>query len=227
MTVAADFDWSSIETTREIFEPAAEGVPLARSRQTITETFSGAGVTPPGGVPGVASNTPPTGDDATGDATESSQYSRTEVTENNELTKRIERNVQAPGRLTSMRVSVLLDTGVAEPDVAAITDAVRNMVDETRGDSVSVGIATFSTEIQDQAEAALTEAASAAQMSNMITIGVVVVVILAVVVFLWRTLRAIRRGIVPVSVDRFGARRGRLPARARCLAARAQHRLRR
>ena len=201
VSVAAEFDWTASEVTREIFEPVTDGAPIARSRQTTTETFSGAGVTPPGGVPGVIANTAPVGDEQSGATGESSSYSRTEITENNEINKRVQRDVLAPGRLLSMRVSVLLDATVAEPDAAAISEAVRNMIDTDRGDIMTVGTVTFNTELRDQAEAALMEAAQAEQMANMITMGVVAVVILAVLFFLWRTLRVIRRGTMPGTVE--------------------------
>ncbi len=200
VSVAAEFDWTASEVTREIFEPVVDGAPIARSRQTTTETFSGAGVTPPGGIPGVTSNTSPAGDEQSGTTDENSSYSRTEITENNEINKRVQRDVMAPGRLLSMRVSVLLDASIAEADASAISDAVRNMIDTDRGDVMSMGSVTFNTELRDQAELALTEAAQAEQMANMITMGVVGVVVVAVLFFLWRTLRVIRRGITPATV---------------------------
>lgn len=155
--VKADLDFTSTETTSEIYSPEVS----IRSEQ-VQEQQSSSLLN--GGIPGTLSNQPPgdavLADAALGDpnAEVVPQNSSTNSVRNYELDKTISHVKQAPGSLNRLSVAVVLDykeqiteegetirAPISEEEIALITSLVREAVgfDEARGDRVTVTSASF------------------------------------------------------------------------------------
>ncbi len=156
--VSADVDFSSVESTSEMFSPES----AVRSEQVLSEQRASSGG--PVGVPGALSNQPPGAttvpeqviDPATGEpVTPAPQRDiREQSTRNFELDRQISYTRQQQGRLRRLSVAVVVDdpvqidpaTGEAtrvplgEAEIARLTRLVQDAVgfDASRGDSVSV-----------------------------------------------------------------------------------------
>lgn len=156
--VSADVDFSSVESTSEMFSPES----ALRSEQVLSEQRSAAGG--PVGVPGALTNQPPgvatvpeqVIDPATGEPVVPAvpRDIREQSTRNFELDRQISYTRQQQGRLRRLSVAVVVDdpvqinpeTGVAsrvplgEAEIARLTRLVQDAVgfDASRGDSVSV-----------------------------------------------------------------------------------------
>jgi flagellar M-ring protein FliF len=155
--VAADIDFSVVETTSERYEPETS----VRSEQLVEELTSDSGAS---GIPGTLSNQPPAEVTATAspDTKENAQQppSRSSKREirNFELDKTISHIRETPGKLKKLSVAVVVDyrealndEGVSErmpleeAELAEITALVREAVgfSEARGDRVNVVNASF------------------------------------------------------------------------------------
>ena len=179
--VSAVLDFTRLETSTESFTPIEGG---SRSTQTVAETFVGTGAAEALNVPGAAANiagaaTP----DAEGEAGEqSSNYSRTESTVNNELDRTVLTRTTLPGTVTSLSISLLLDESVPEEqaaDLQAAVAAAAGMV-ESRGDTITMARVPFDTTELEEAQLAIEAEVAANQQMNMIRMAIpVLAVILA------------------------------------------------
>jgi flagellar M-ring protein FliF len=128
-----EMDWTQREITSNTYAPTEVAL---RSSQIINESSSDGGTT--GGVPGAASNlpTPVATTTGTGGAT----YQRSEETLNYEVSQTQLHEVIAPGTVTRMSVSVMVDGISDEAQLASIRSAVEVAagVDSTRGDQIVV-----------------------------------------------------------------------------------------
>ena len=156
--VSADVDFSSVESTAEMFSPEA----ALRSEQVVNESRAAGGG--PAGVPGALANQPPGGgqvpeqviDPATGEPllAAAPRDTREQATRNFELDRQISYTRQQQGRLRRLSVAVVVDdpvqvnpdtgevtrTPLGEAELARLTRLVQDAVgfDAARGDSVSV-----------------------------------------------------------------------------------------
>ncbi len=155
--VSADVDFSSVESTSEMFSPES----AVRSEQTMSEQRSSVGG--PQGIPGALTNQPPGAvtvpeqaiDPVTGEPVTPAvpRDIREQSTRNFELDRQISYTRQQQGRLRRLSVAVVVDDpvqvnaeGVAtrvplgEAEIARLTRLVQDAVgfDASRGDSVSV-----------------------------------------------------------------------------------------
>jgi len=143
--VRAEMDFASRETQRETVQPSQPnsntGVLLSRER--VNETYSG---TPPtaGGVPGTASNLRPPS--LTGMAAQGTgSYTRTEESENYQVSKSVERVKEAPGSVKRLSIGVLVDGSLTprqRTDIESMISAACGL-DTTRGDRVTVASLPF------------------------------------------------------------------------------------
>jgi flagellar M-ring protein FliF len=146
-------DWTERARSQEAYDPAASAI---RSSQVVTETLNsnGAGL---GGIPGAMTNLPPTtGVITTGNQV--SQYARQDKTFNYEISKTEFKEVEAPGRIERVSLSVLVD-GVTDEDQLATLESIVAAaagIDEARGDMLQVRSLAFD---RTQAEAAEAEIA--------------------------------------------------------------------
>jgi len=128
-------DWTQRELTSQTFNPTPAAI---RSSQKITESYSGSAESM-GGIPGAASNLPtPVPTVAAGSAPVT--YQRTEETINYEITQVQTHEIQAPGQIKRISLSVLVD-GIDAPDQLEVLRkaiAAAAGIDETRGDFLAV-----------------------------------------------------------------------------------------
>ena len=161
--VAADLDFTRIETTSEIYDPEARGDGYVRSERVQNRTREGEG---PNGVPGALTNQPPEAgvadpdgavDPAAGPADDAAtQTLSSDVTRNYEIGQRVEHARSAPGRVRRLSVAVVVDQLPAtDPEagpqprtpeeLARLEALIREAVgfDAARGDTISVTEAAF------------------------------------------------------------------------------------
>jgi len=135
-------DWNKVESTSETFAPGT-GEGVLRSAHDVTETFRGTaeGV---GGVPGAATNLPPSPDSpmpgAETSESEAGDYARQEELRNYEVSRVETHSSNAPGRIERLAVSVLVDGITDAQHLADIQEAVAAAAgfDQARGDVISV-----------------------------------------------------------------------------------------
>jgi flagellar M-ring protein FliF len=177
--VSVSMDWTQRETTSQAYQPNPDAI---RSSQIVHEAYTSTnGVA--GGVPGASSNLPP----ATATVVPGSGglvYTRTEQTTNYELTKTDTREIDAPGKIDRLSLSVLVD-GVTDPQQLTTLKSVIGAaagINETRGDLLAVETLAFDrTYYKGQADDLTKE-----QRNNTyVRIGEWAAVIVAVVGLLW------------------------------------------
>src|SRR6266849_8605854 len=169
--VSALMNWDQTEQTSETFTPSDPTQTPIRTSHDITETTNGGtGAAAAGGVPGAASNNGavPTYQGGTGTT---ASTSKTDTQTTYELNKSVQKVVRAPGSVTRLSVSVMLDDDSNNPNAAlrqSVQDAVNaaSGIDPTRGDVLTVTSLTFS---QSDLLAAQTAMADAAQKEQLMT----------------------------------------------------------
>jgi flagellar M-ring protein FliF len=165
--VSAVMNWDQVEQTDETYTPNDPTQTPVLTNHTITQTdAAGSSV---GGVPGAASNngsTVPTyqgGTSGTGPSTKSD----TETTY--QLNKSTQKTVRAPGAVTRLSVSVMLDDDPNNPNTAlqqSVQDAVNAAagIDPTRGDVLTVTALPFNRQDFLAQQQALAEATQKEQL---------------------------------------------------------------
>ncbi len=148
VTVRAQLNFDSVKQSQDTYAPASQAVP--RSSTTTTETYTGnaAGT---GAVPGATAN----GGAATAAANAAngtSNYSNTSTTTNNEIPRTTTETIKAPGSVSKLSVSVVLDDSVTAAQEASITSTVAAAVglDQTRGDTLSIARLPFDASVKDE-----------------------------------------------------------------------------
>lgn len=203
VSVRAEFNFDSTETFTETFTPTTaydEGI--ARSQQSVTETFTGPASQTPGGVPGVTTNLPGGESAETGaESTDAASYARSETVTNFDITRSEQRVVSAPGTLSRLSISVFIDESIDAAAVDSIRSVLATQIDESRGDLLSVQQVAFDTTAAEEALRQLEAAESQARLTQFITIGVVVIVAGSMLFFLFRLTRAIRGAVVPPKIE--------------------------
>jgi flagellar M-ring protein FliF len=167
--VSALMNWDHNEQTSETFTPTDPAQTPIRTSHGITETTSGGG-SAIGGVPGAATNNAavPTyqGGTANGGTT-----SKTDNQTTYELNKSIQKLVRAPGSVTRLSVSVMLDDDPNNPSGAlrqSVQDAVNAAagIDSARGDVLTVTSLVFNRDELRTTQAAMAEVAQKEQLMS-------------------------------------------------------------
>ena len=149
--VAAEVDFTMVESTTESYQPDSQ---VVRSEETFEESTRGTGVA---GVPGALTNQPPRGGVTTPGAVEEAQEaplnSSRRATRNFEVDRNISHTRTVPGTVKQLSVAVLVDyrtqaneTGaterlpLTEDEMQRVTDLVKEAVgfSEAREDSIKV-----------------------------------------------------------------------------------------
>jgi len=174
-----NMDWTQRETTTQTFNPTPAAI---RSSQKVDESYTTTnGVV--GGVPGAASNLPTPV--ATLSATSQPLlYQRKEETLNYEITQSQSKEVAAPGKISRVSLSVMVDNVTDQTQLASIKSAVVAAagIDTTRGDTISVDTMQFDRSYYTKQETDLT------QQSNTdlyIRIGLIVLGVIVTFLILW------------------------------------------
>uniref|UniRef100_A0A7C4PXA8 Flagellar M-ring protein n=1 Tax=Bellilinea caldifistulae TaxID=360411 RepID=A0A7C4PXA8_9CHLR len=186
---AVAMDWTQREIVSNTMEQ--QPTPVVRSSQKIVENYTTSGAVE-GGVPGADSNLPTPLPPVTGE-NGAMTYSRSEETINYEVSQVESREVQAPGRISRISVSVMVD-GVDAQSVEMVKAAVAAAagVNEARGDEVVVQSMPFDRTYYEQQAA---EMAQAEQTNLYIQIGLAaaaVILLSALIFFFSRQIRHLR-----------------------------------
>ncbi len=184
--VNALMDWDRFQSTSELFSPGNRPA-VVRSQRQVTENFQGSGSPPIGGVPGTESNVPTyQGAIAAGGP---SQYSKTDNTQNFEISKSIEQLQKSPGSLKRLSVAAMVNTPLDQAGVDSLTRSLQAAAgyDANRGDLVTVTSLAFNTKLDDTASAAAA-AAQRQQLIQRIVEGAGVALVALVLLFFFRSL---------------------------------------
>ncbi|MEL4318669.1 flagellar basal-body MS-ring/collar protein FliF [Leifsonia sp. YIM 134122] len=190
VVVAADVSSESAERVEESYTGAGD-IP-AINESTTKETYQG-GAGTAAGVLGPDNIAVPDG--ATGDGA----YESESATKNNAVNKVTETRTIPAGSLARQTVSVAVNSDAENIDVTGLRSLVSSAagIDTTRGDVVTVETVPFSTAGATDAAAALAaakEAAAAEQLASLIrtaviTLGIAIPVVIAIIVIARRSRR--------------------------------------
>jgi flagellar M-ring protein FliF len=193
--VAADMNWDQIEQTSETYTPGDPTQSPVLTNHTITETSNGGPAV--GGIPGAASNNAsvPTYQGGSG-TTGSTSKSDTETTY--QLNKSVQKMVRAPGAVTRMSVSVMLDDDPNNPNLALVQN-VQNAVNAaaginaSRGDVLTVTSLPFNRQELVTAQTEMEQAAQKQQLMDYVHLGALAVGPLLMIIILFFLLRRGRK----------------------------------
>lgn len=182
-----EMDWTQREVTSNMFEPTAVAI---RSSQKINESSTNGAAN--GGVAGAASNLPTPV--ATTAGTDASAYQRSEETLNYEVSQVESHEITAPGKVSRLSVSVMVDGITDQAQLDIIKSAVQAAagVDTTRGDQIVVQSFEFDTTAADALSA---ELANQQKQQQYIQIGLLagaVLLILGLFFFIFRSISNLR-----------------------------------
>ena len=185
--VTALMDWDKFQSTSELFSPGNRPA-IVRSQRQVTENFQGSGTPPIGGVPGTESNVPTyQGAIAAGGP---SQYSKTDNTQNFEISKSIEQLQKSPGDIKRMTVAAMVNTPLDQAGVDSLTRSLQAAAgyDAGRGDVVTVTSLAFNNKVDDSALAAAAAARQRQELIQRIVEGAGVALVALVLLFFFRSL---------------------------------------
>ncbi len=183
--VTAQLNFDQVEKKDEVYEPIVGGKGIIRSAKRNLESYTGAGVYP-GGVPGTDSNIPGYKSVVSGN----SQYTKTDITENYEITKREKHVVETVGGVKRLSVAVMVDN--LQPQQV---ESVRNAViaaaglDLGRGDQVAVENISFDRSLEKEEMARIKMANREKYMTTMVSLGIIVGILIFTLLFLQSTLK--------------------------------------
>lgn len=183
--VTAELNFDQVEKKDEIYEPIVGGKGIIRSSKRNLESYTGAGVYP-GGVPGTDSNIPGYKSVVSGN----SQYTKSEATENYEITKREKHTVETVGQVKRLSVAVIVDN-LQPQQVDSVKSAVIAAagIDLGRGDLVAVENISFDRSLEKEEQAKTKLANREKYMTTMVSLGIIVGILLFTLLFLRSTLK--------------------------------------
>lgn len=211
VSVSASMNFDRIETERETFTSPENGTP--RSTSSVTETYTTDTTEGAGQIPGALSNVPgananlPATEPATGANGSGTAYQRSEVTSNFELDRTVTRQVETPGSVERLSVSLLLDETVSEELATSLAASVAAAagVDSERGDAVVVTRVAFDRSTVDAARAAFEADASSEQLMGYVRMVLPIIVLLFGFIFVKMLLKSIsKRAVRPFDIGYAG-----------------------
>jgi flagellar M-ring protein FliF len=183
--VTAELNFDQVEKKDEIYEPIVGGKGIIRSSKRNLESYTGVGVYP-GGVPGTDSNIPGYKSVVSGN----SQYTKSEATENYEITKREKHVVETVGSVKRLSVAVLVDN-LQPQQVESVKKAVKAAagLDLGRGDQIEVENISFDRSLEKAEQAKVKLDNREKYMTTMVSLGIIVGILLFTLLFLRSTLK--------------------------------------
>src|SRR6202158_1960639 len=177
--VSALMNWDQTEQTSETYSPGdPTQTPVPPSHAISETTNGGQSAATTGGVPGAASNggTVPTYQGGTGAGGGSV---KTDNSTTYQLNKSVQKVVRAPGAVTRLSVSVMLDDDPNNPNPAlrqSVQDAIQAAagIDQTRGDVLTVTALAFNRDELLATQAALADAAQKEQLMSYLHLAALV-----------------------------------------------------
>jgi flagellar M-ring protein FliF len=190
--VATVMNWDQIEQTNETYTPGDPTQTPVLTNHSITESSSGGAAV--GGVPGAASNNGSSVPTYQGGTTGGGATSKTDTETTYQLNKTTQKTVRAPGAVTRLSVSVMVDDDPSNPN-AALIQSVQNAVnaaagiDPTRGDVLTVTSLPFNRQDLLTAQTEMSDAAQKEQLMNYLhlaALGLGPLLMLVVLFFIFR-----------------------------------------
>jgi len=181
--VNAEMDPTTRSSESETYDPKKT---VTLRKDTSKETYDTTGTTTVGGAVKVPDPVGLDGADGTGTGT----YSKTGDKEEYGVTRKVDKSTVQPGALKRLTVAVVLDTRTPGPTKQVVEDLVANAVglDPSRGDTISVALAPFSTDA--------TPAAEAAPARDWMRTGTIAFAVLLLLIVALAFLKAARRGTI-------------------------------
>lgn len=179
-------DWTQRETTRQTVDPTQSAV---RSEQNIQEVYT----TTNGsieGVPGATTNLPP-GGEASLNGGGGVMYNRSESVVNYEITQIQTHEIEAPGEIQRISLSVLVDgiTDTQQLETLQTVIAAAAGIDETRGDSIAVEALAFD---HTYVESQVAEMEAAQRQNLYFRIAEIAAAVILLALILWYVLRLLK-----------------------------------
>ncbi|PWH19899.1 MAG: flagellar M-ring protein FliF [Anaerolineae bacterium] len=179
-------DWTQRETTRQTFDPTQA---VVRSEQNIQEVYT----TTNGsieGVPGATTNLPPGGEAAlTGGG--GVTYNRSESVVNYEITQIQTHEIESPGEIQRISLSVLVDgiTDTQQLETLQSVIAAAAGIDQQRGDTIAVQALAFD---RTYIETQTAEMQAAERQSLYLRIGEIAAAVILLALILWYVMRVLK-----------------------------------
>ena len=183
--VTAELNFDQVEKKDEVYEPIIGGKGVLRSSKKNLESYTGAGVYP-GGVPGTDSNIPGYKSVVSGN----SNYSKSEATENYEITKRESHVVETVGAVKRLSVAVIVDN-LQPQQVTSIKNAVIAAagLDLGRGDQVAVENVSFDRSAEKADQYKVDAANREKYTTTIMSLGIIIGILIFALFFLRSTLK--------------------------------------
>ena len=146
--VSVELDFDDKEINRQTFTPVVDDAGIIRSQQDVSESYNGTSTTP-GGAAGVESNVPGYVEEE-GEA--NAEYERKESTKNYEINEENQKIIASHGSIKRLTVAVLVDDSITEEQQEGLVRLVSSAagIDLDRGDTVSVEVLPFSTDVRER-----------------------------------------------------------------------------
>lgn len=179
-------DWTQRETTRQTYDPNQS---VVRSEQNIQEVYT----TTNGsieGVPGATTNLPP-GGEASLSGGGGVTYNRSESVVNYEITQVQTHEIEAPGEIQRVSLSVLVDgiTDTQKLEALQTVIAAAAGIDEQRGDTIAVQALAFD---RTYVETQIAEMEAAERQNLYFRIGEIAAAVILVALILWYVMRVLK-----------------------------------
>lgn len=217
VTVAADLDFSQVETNEETYQPVIRNqdgtqTGILRSTKELRESYNGAAA-PNGGIPGVASNINGGANASlpTYPASESAgvpgAYSKSDLVRNYEVNKNVTRKIKAPAEIKRLSVAVAVNGELDPQQLADLKQMISAAAgsDAVRGDTVVVTAQKFNDTVQKAEEQELAKVKQQETIQSYLKILVGVLIGIAALFLLRRGLaaRAETYDETPLSLEGF------------------------
>lgn len=179
-------DWTQRETTRQTFDPTQS---VVRSEQNIQEVYT----TTNGsieGVPGATTNLPP-GGEASLSGSGGVAYNRSESVVNYEISQIQTHEIEAPGEIQRISLSVLVDgiTDTQQLETLQSVIAAAAGIDQERGDSIAVEALAFD---RTYVESQVAEMEAAERQNLYFRIGEIAAGVILLALLLWYVMRVLK-----------------------------------
>lgn len=183
-------DWTSREITTQTFQPTQSAVV---SSQKSSESYS-SDASSVAGIPGASTNLPTPAATTTAGSTSPMYYVKTEETYNYEVSQSQSTEKVAPGTITQVSLSVLVDGITDTAQLTTIKNAVAAAagINQTRGDIISVESLAFDRTYYTEQEADLSQSENTdlyIRIGSYVAIAVIVILLLWYISRLFKNLR--------------------------------------
>jgi flagellar M-ring protein FliF len=186
---SVSMNWTEKETTTQAYDPATSAI---RSSQQVMETYTTTQGTLEG-IPGATSNLP-TGSSSTSSNGQGVSYTRTDSTVNYEVTQIQTHQVDTPGQINKLSLSVLVDVITDTNQLASLRNVIGAAagIDEARGDVLVVESLAFDRSYYTTQAADIKTSQNRDLYTNIAEIAVGVIATAAILWYVMRLLKNLR-----------------------------------